>query len=108
MVARLPGYLRTVIFATPVYEQWGYRMLRKLFYTAAIIGIGASLGACASSVTASDLYRPGFGINPVPVVNLDAPYVRTPYSYGSQQPCLMANARCTPDMQLQWAQINQR
>lgn len=83
-------------------------MLHKLFYTAAAIGIGALLSACAPSVTVSDLYRPGFGINPVPTVNLDASSMRTPYSYGSQQPCLMSNPRCTPDMQLQWAQTYQR
>ena len=83
-------------------------MQRNLFYTAAVIGIGASLSACAPSVTASDLYRPGFGINPVPQANIGAPYVRTPYSYASQQPCLMSNPRCTPDMQLQWAETNQR
>jgi hypothetical protein len=83
-------------------------MLRKLFYTVAIIAAGASLGACASSVTAADMYRPGFGINSLPAVNLDAPLVRTPYSFGSQQqPCLMSNPRCTPDMQLQWAETYQ-
>jgi hypothetical protein len=83
-------------------------MLRRLFYTAAMIGIGASLSGCAPSITASDLYRPGFGINALPEVDIGAPSVRTPYSYGSQQPCLMSNPRCTPDMQLQWAQTYQR
>ena len=83
-------------------------MQRNLFYTAAVIGIAASLGACAPSVTASDLYRPGYGINPVPEVNIGAPSARTPYSYQAQQPCLMANPRCTPDMQLQWAETYQR
>ena len=83
-------------------------MLRTMSYTAVIIGLGASLGACAPSVTASDLYRPGFGINAVPEVQLDAPYTRTSSSFGSQQPCLMSNPRCTPDMQLQWAQAYQR
>jgi hypothetical protein len=89
-------------------------MQRNLFYTSAIIlAIGASLSACAPSVSLSDLSRPGYGVNPVPAVSLDPPYVRTPYSFssqqfGSQQPCLMSNPRCTPDMQLQWAEANQR
>jgi hypothetical protein len=84
-------------------------MRRILFQTVAIIlGSGALLSACAPGITASDLYRPGFGVLPVPAVDLDAPYVRTPYSFGSQQPCLMSNPRCTPDSQLQWAQIYQR
>jgi hypothetical protein len=52
-------------------------------------------------------------MNPHPAVSLDPPYVRTPYSFGSQpfgsqQPCLMSNPRCTPDLQLQWAEANQR
>jgi hypothetical protein len=82
-------------------------MLRKLFYTVATIGVSAALGACMSSISASDMYRPGFGKNAVPAVDLDASHVRTPYSFGSEQPCLMSNPRCTPDMQLQWAQTYQ-
>ncbi len=84
-------------------------MKRNLMFTVAtILGIGASLGGCAPSVSLSDLSRPGYGTNPVPAVDLDAPYVRTPYSFGSQQPCVMSNPRCTPDMQLQWAETYQR
>lgn len=84
-------------------------MKRNLWFSvAATLGIGASLGACAPSVSLSDLSRPGFGRNPLPAVNLDATYVRTPYSFGSQQPCMMSDPRCTPDMQLQWAESNQR
>jgi hypothetical protein len=82
--------------------------LKLVYAAAASLGVLASLGACAPSVSLSDLSRPGYGMNPDPAVNLDAPYVRTPYSFGSQQPCLMSNPRCTPDMQLQWAETYQR
>jgi hypothetical protein len=88
----------------------GLPMTRNLFQTiVAVAGIGATLGACAPSVSFSDLSRPGYGINPVPAVNLDAPYGSgTSYSLGSQQPCLASNYGCTPQMQLQWAEAHQR
>ncbi len=85
-------------------------MKLNLFHTVvAVVGISASLGACAPSVSLSDLSRPGYGMNPLPAVNLDAPYSpNTPYSFGSQQPCLISNYGCTPQVQLQWAEAHQR
>lgn len=79
-------------------------MIRNTGLLAALV-FSMALSACASSDYASQLSQPNFGRRLVPSVNLDP----TALMYGplaprpSQVPCYTADNRCSPQLQLLWA-----
>jgi hypothetical protein len=80
------------------------QLIRNAKVISAVI-FSMALAACASTDYASQLSQANFGVRAVPSVNLDpsalmyGPFGPRP----SQVPCFAADYRCTPQLQLLWA-----
>jgi hypothetical protein len=80
------------------------KLIRNAKLISALI-FSMALSACATTDYVSQLSQPNYGLRALPSVNVDpsalmyGPFAPRP----SQVPCFTADYRCTPQLQLLWA-----